>query len=132
MSECWYFARALSKAGYGVIWNGEKVVLAHRFMYESVVGEIPKGLELDHLCRNRSCINPEHLEPVTRRENTVRGLAPIVNGMLQKNKTHCPRGHEYNEENTYIRRDRPSHRDCRKCRSEARQRFELNNRKNKK
>ena len=90
---CWLWFGAQT-CGYGSFRIDGKAHLAHRFSYQSFVGEIPEGLELDHLCRVRCCVNPEHLEPVTRMENLRR--SPIFDG----NKTHCPHGHAYNEENT--------------------------------
>ncbi|MGO3650436.1 HNH endonuclease signature motif containing protein [Agrococcus casei] len=71
---------------------------AHRFAYADSRGAIPEGLEIDHLCRNRSCVNPKHLEAVSKRENLARGYAvPAINAR----KTHCKRGHEFTAENTY-------------------------------
>lgn len=70
--ECWIWTRAL-RNGYGAIWIDGRVEYAHRAAYELHIGSIPDGLELDHLCRVRSCCNPTHLEPVTRRENLMRG-----------------------------------------------------------
>lgn len=86
-----------------------KKLLAHRWSYEFHVGPIPEGLDLDHLCRNRGCVNPDHLEPVTREENIRRAFATV---------THCPSGHPYSDENTYVRPG-TVHRKCRAC---ARQR----------
>jgi hypothetical protein len=75
------------------MWYDGKVRLAHRVIYEYLVGPIPDGLSIDHLCRVRHCVNPAHLEPVTHRENVLRGQAPTaVNGR----KTRCKRGHEFN------------------------------------
>jgi hypothetical protein len=72
---------------------------AHRFAYQMLVGPIPEGLTLDHLCRNTGCCNPEHLEAVTHRDNVLRGVSfAAVNAV----KTECPRGHPYDSENTYI------------------------------
>lgn len=121
--SCWFYAGYIAKNGYGMLHNIEsrKTLYAHRFVYENLVGHIPDGLELDHLCRNRSCINPDHLEPVTRAENVRRGLAGEITAARQRAKTSCPQGHPYDAENTYIWRNR---RDCRICRREARRKYE--------
>lgn len=74
-------------------------VMAHRWAYEQQVGPIPEGLEIDHLCRNRACVNVEHLEPVTRRENILRGVSMTAQ---HARKTHCKQGHPFTPENTYI------------------------------
>lgn len=71
---------------------------SHRFSYELLKDKIPKGLQIDHLCRNRKCVNSDHLETVTQRENSRRGNV----GLFQRNITHCPQGHEYDEKNTVI------------------------------
>ena len=87
-SGCWEWTRARNADGYGVFWSGDRVVVAHRFAYEAFVGEIPDGLELDHLCRNRGCVNPAHLEPVSHRLNVMRGhTIPARNAA----KTRCPK-----------------------------------------
>lgn len=104
------------RSGYGMMGakiDGKKFNYAHKVAYELVKGSVPKGLELDHLCRIRCCVNPDHLEPVTRRENIMRGLAPIVNGSDHRAKTHCKHGHPYDEANTYW--DARGHRSCRAC-----------------
>ena len=112
--ECWEFLGALSQ-GYGVVGRGPRgtgTALTHRVTYEFFVGEVPDGLDLDHLCRNRACCNPWHLEPVTRKVNVARGLrAPGYAAGI----THCRNGHEYTEANTYIA-PRAGHRVCRSCR----------------
>ncbi len=93
--DCWVWTAA-TNLRYGWFSSDHATTLAHRFAYEEFVGEIPPGMDIDHLCRNRLCVNPAHLEPVTRQENLRRGL----NGKL---KTHCAHGHEWNDENVYRR-----------------------------
>ena len=88
-SECWPW-RGTLRRGYGAFIIGAKPTAAHRFAYELIVGPIPPGLVIDHLCRNRSCCNPAHLEPVTMRENLRRGENWIAALM---DRTHCSRGH---------------------------------------
>lgn len=89
-SSCWLWIGA--KVGYGSIGDGERRLSAHRLSYETFVGPIPEGLVIDHLCRVPACVNPDHLEAVTTRENLLRG-----NGFSGRNirKTHCPAGHPY-------------------------------------
>lgn len=116
---CWYWAGGKTKLGYGVFrWNGRSGC-AHRWAYESLVGPIPEGLDLDHLCRNPSCVNPDHLEPVTTGENIRRGIGWWTVSALQRDKTHCPKGHLYSEANTRVYRGR---RHCRACGRERRKR----------
>lgn len=107
---CWNWTASLSEAGYGQFFVSAKRWKSHRFAYTELVGPIPEGLELDHLCRNRACCNPEHLEPVTRRENQKRGLGPTARNI---DVEECKRGHRFDEENTFRRRD--GHRACRIC-----------------
>lgn len=76
-SGCWIWTGELNRNGYGRVWRLGRRVMAHRAMYELLVGPIPEGLVLDHLCRVRCCVNPKHLEPVTVRENTIRGEAAL-------------------------------------------------------
>lgn len=92
---CWIFPGRVIKGGYMLF--GHK--LAHRYSYEIFKGEIPKGLTIDHLCRNTTCVNPYHLEAVTQRENNLRGNNW---GGINSRKTHCPKGHEYTKDNTTI------------------------------
>ncbi len=96
---CWTWQGAIDRGGYGRAWDGTRVQQAHRLVYELLVGPIPGGLHLDHLCRVRHCVNPQHLEPVTARENTLRGVAPAADHARQ---THCLNGHEFTPENTYM------------------------------
>lgn len=96
-SGCWEWIGKRFPNGYGQItwrFNGQpKCLLAHRLAYTLMVGPIPDGLVLDHLCRVKWCVNPDHLEPVAQRTNVMRGLAPFVNGQLRREVTHCKRGH---------------------------------------
>lgn len=110
-SGCIQWIAGLSNAGYGVFYDGGNV-LAHRWSYEYHVGPIPEELVIDHLCRNRACVNPDHMEPVTRRENTLR--SPICPLALNAAKTHCDHGHEFTPENTYTYPNGGS-RQCREC-----------------
>ena len=102
-SGCWIWLKALNQAGYGHMTVRNKQVGAHRISYMAFKGEIPHGLELDHLCRNPSCVNPDHLEPVTRKVNVRRGRAGEHRAAVESAKTHCPQGHEYTPENTRVR-----------------------------
>jgi hypothetical protein len=111
LGPCWIWTSARDGTGYGQIYLKRRSYQAHRLSFEFTAGPIHKGLEVDHLCRVHECVNPSHLEPVTRRENIRRGTSPIARNM---NRTHCSAGHEYTPENVYIN---PSsgERVCRKC-----------------
>jgi hypothetical protein len=114
-SGCWLWQGTLNHQRYGVVSHDGRSHSVHRAGYSALVGEIPEGLTLDHLCRVRHCWNPAHLEPVTIRENLLRGdtLAAINSA-----KTHCVNGHRFSAENTYLRKDRRG-RECRTCRAAA-------------
>ena len=92
-TDCWNWNRCKTVAGYGVLKLNGKQVYAHRLMYEKTGLKIPLELELDHLCRNPGCVNPDHLEAVTHRENLLR--SPIQVAAINTKKTHCIRGHEF-------------------------------------
>ena|SRR3990167_6146490 len=106
---CWQWAASKSRGGYGQFKTQGKVKRAHRVAYEFFMGAIPEGLQIDHLCRNRGCVNPLHLEPVTAKVNIHRS-----EGLAAKNipKTHCPRGHCYSGRNLIMYENR---RYCREC-----------------
>lgn len=108
---CWLWTGAKVPKGYGVAQRrGFKSTMIHRLVYEKMVGPVPEDLQLDHLCLNRLCVNPDHLEPVTNRENSIR--RPFVQNA--RAATHCKRGHELTLENTYIAPASGS-RVCRAC-----------------
>lgn len=97
---CWIWVAAIDQNGYGRIGFLGKNRQAHRLSYELFIGEIPKGLELDHLCRVRRCVNPKHLEPVTRRENIRRGDRYAM-GSFHRKTVACPKGHPYGTDGFY-------------------------------
>lgn len=110
---CWRWTACVTSTGYGRVWTGRRVDWAHRVVYRLLVGPIPEGLVLDHLCRFRACVNPTHVEPVTDRINTIRGDAPDATRRRHRAKRFCLRGHPLFGAN--VRRYRGS-RHCRACR----------------
>jgi hypothetical protein len=115
--DCWEWTGSRNGDGYGTYSVGGKTHRAHRYAYEIVVGPIPEGKQLDHLCRNPPCVNPAHLEPVTSRENTLRGFGACG---TNARKTHCKNGHEFTPENTrYRRRGDYIGRECVACQAES-------------
>lgn len=109
--QCWIWKGRPTGSGYGSLRVDGKSVPAHRFGYTMLVGPIPKGLQIDHLCRNRMCVNPLHLEPVTSKENTHRGMGPAGIAFRMKN---CKNGHPLVDDNLYINPTTGKRR-CRKC-----------------
>lgn len=114
---CWPWQGPSNSSGYGSIrlnvgFKQGVTRGAHVVLYELMVGPIPEGLELDHLCRNKRCVRPDHLEPVTRAENNRRNPSSRFNQLAAR--THCSQGHEYTEENTFWRKDNGG-RKCRIC-----------------
>jgi len=117
-NDCWLYAGWFTDNDYGQLRtkvDGQwRSVAAHRVVYENYKGRIPDGLVMDHLCRVRQCVNPEHLEAVTLKENILRGISF---SSRNKRKTHCPQGHSYSKENTYIRGGtHAGNRLCKTCR----------------
>ncbi|MFD9853428.1 HNH endonuclease signature motif containing protein [[Kitasatospora] papulosa] len=109
--RCWLWTAGTNNRGYGGFRAAGHVIGAHRWSHEDAHGPVPTGLELDHRCRNRPCVNPAHTEPVTHRVNTLRSTGPTARAARA---THCPQGHPYDAENTY--RTPLGHRQCRACR----------------
>lgn len=107
---CWLWRQSLSVSGYGSLFleDGRRVY-AHRFSYELANGPIPAGLVIDHLCRNKRCVRPEHLEPVTQAVNTLRGMAGY------HNRTTCKHGHDITDPSRVYTNPTTGLRDCREC-----------------
>lgn len=121
-SGCWLWSKSLHATGYGQLGPGYGVTrYAHRWLWLHTVGPIAPGLELDHLCRVRHCVNPDHLEPVTKLENSQRGTPYMVATKRKQQQerltvvTHCPSGrHEFTPDNSYFHPTR-GYRICREC-----------------
>ena len=107
---CWEWLGCKLWNGYGRITRKYKQILAHRYAYEKVRGAIPAGSVIDHLCRNRGCVNPFHLEAVSQKENVNRGET----GSHNSSKTHCSKGHEFTSENTWTN-NKTNQRQCKEC-----------------
>jgi hypothetical protein len=113
LGPCWVWAGSLQKQGYGNIGVEGRTRLVHKTAFELAYGPVPDGLELDHLCRNRPCANPYHLEAVTRRVNALRGQAPMV---VVHVTGICQKGHPFTPENTQVERSKSGiARRCRAC-----------------
>lgn len=114
---CWPWTAYIARTGYGMFTvEAGWVTTAHRIAWELTRDPVPPGRQLDHLCRNRSCVNPAHLEPVSSRENTMRGLSHVV---ARANQEVCLRGHPLSGENVYVHPRRGT-RHCRECARERR------------
>jgi len=122
LEGCWLWQATINARGYGHICINYKQLKAHRVSYEHWKGEIPSNLQVDHLCKNTSCVNPLHLEIVTQKENMVRST--IWNKM--RNKTHCPSGHQYKGENLKI--SKRGYRICKKCEKRDWKKYQMNHR----
>ncbi len=112
---CWPWTAAKVHNGYGVFWTGRRLNYAHRVVYEWLVGPIPPGLEIDHLCRNRGCVRPSHLEPVTHQENDRRGVA------ARPKKLNCKQGHPFSDHGF---KDSRGARQCRVCANARNRKYE--------
>lgn len=122
-SSCWLWTGAQAKNGYGrstAVENGVRSPReAHRVSYELTVGPVPAGLELDHLCRNRLCVRPSHLEAVTHRVNIERGTGPVAENAR---RTHCRRGHPFTGDNLYVVQASRKRR-CRTCQRDRQRQY---------
>jgi hypothetical protein len=130
-SGCWLWTGHTNIHGYGVSWTGSRTTLAHRVTYNFFVGPVPDGHDLDHLCRVRCCVNPAHLEPVTRRVNWLRSNGPQLCRERYEKQTHCKHGHAKTPDNVFIINDGSGYkrRKCKTCileRAKAKRRAEKN------
>jgi hypothetical protein len=120
LGPCWVWTKGKTGDGYGAFSVGDgEMELAHRWSYANEVRPIPDGLEIDHLCRNRACVRPDHLEPVTGHDNQHR--SPITFASVNSGKAYCDQGHEFTPENTRI--TTAGTRECKECRREITRRY---------
>lgn len=116
-TACWLWTSTLSRDGYAKIHFGGKKISAHRLAFTIYTGQNIEGLQLDHLCRVRNCVNPAHLRPCNARSNIFAPGSLCIAKRLAE-QTHCKNGHQFDEVNTYYRKSNPSYRFCRKCNAE--------------
>ncbi len=116
--DCWEWTASRNTKGYGQFGLRGRRLMAHRLSYEWLIGPIGEGLQIDHLCRVRNCVNPAHLEPVTCKENLRRGEGPAARNTR---KATCPHGHPYAGDNLYVSTD--GKRRCRECHRSANRRW---------
>ena len=116
---CWEWKSPLHDGGYATMSVDDKSQYIHRLIYEYYHGQIQSDLQIDHLCRNRKCVNPIHLELVTQKENIMRGKGV---GVLNSLKTQCPKGHPYTKENLIMYKD--GSKKCRICHNERQKQYQ--------
>jgi hypothetical protein len=126
-SGCWLWTGCANRFGYGRFRIDGHMRVAHRVVYEAHKGSVPDGLVLDHLCRVRCCVNPDHLEPVTKIENDRRGISGAVCAARYRAMTHCSNGHEFTPRNTrlFVDGEGITCRACRACAVERTMRYRL-------
>lgn len=122
ITGCWEWTGAKGIDGYGRIGDDKKVKLTHRVAYEIMRGPLHRGQVIDHLCRNRLCVNPDHMEATSQRINTIRGNTADIRKKLAAQQTHCINGHEFTKENIYLANNQ---RYCRICKSIRYKRWEV-------
>lgn len=114
LTGCMNWQQYVEPSGYARYAHRGQMIRVHRIAYADTHGSVPDGMIIDHLCGNRSCCNPDHLEAVDNWTNVRRGNSPVAQNWR---KTHCVNGHEFTPENTYVPKNRPTQRYCRACKS---------------